>query len=203
MTELYLQENKIASIYGDIFFNNLDLKILDLSANLITTLPNFTGLVSVQSMNFSDNRITTIRNHSFVGLISLTNLRLDKNLIDNIEYKAFYGLISLLELNLNDNKLNSTSWHLKNLTTLRQLRLNKNKITEYPYFEGNNTVLRKLFLADNLIREIRNDTYEQFLTLQILDLGSNLLTDFPIEIIENIKVSVYLSHYVTFKIKLC
>ena len=174
----------------------MDLEILDMSANLIITLPNFTGLVSVKSMNFSDNRITTIKNHSFEGLISLTTLRLDKNLIDNIEYKAFYGLSSLRELNLNDNKLNSTSWHLENMTTLRDLRLNQNKITEYPSFEGNNTVLRKLLLADNLIREIRNDTYEQFLTLQILDLGNNLLTDFPIEIIENIKVFVYLPHYI-------
>ena len=151
-------------------------------------LPNFTGLISIEAMYLSSNKIGKLRNGTFHELRTLKILWLDKNSLTDIDYGAFYGLSSLIHLNLNENKLNATRWDLESMATLEELHLEKNKITEYPKYKGNNTVLRKLFLSNNLICEIRNESYKQFLMLETLDLSHNLLTDFPIEIIESIKV---------------
>ena len=188
LIELYLQENAISEINGSIFANNGLLKVIDLSSNKISGLPKFVGLESIEEMYFSSNQIERLKTETFSETSTLKVLWLDENLLVEIEHDAFKGLTSLKDLNLNDNDLSVISWDLEDLGALHELHLERNKLTEYPQYNGSNNVLRKLFLSGNQISEIRNDSYDSFTRLETLDLSRNQLTDFPIEIIESIKV---------------
>ncbi|XP_078658140.1 uncharacterized protein LOC144903637 [Branchiostoma floridae x Branchiostoma belcheri] len=173
LEELYLQENHIdfqedyTGITANIFRNLQNLRLLDLSKNSITFLPEymFLGLIKLEVLHLDGNKFSTIRRDTFVGLRSLKLLFLNTSGLSSIEVLSFTPLmLELEELYLQENDISFqgrfqgtsgiTPYIFRNLLNLRLLDLSKNSIT---------------FLPDSMFEDLRK--------LEVLRLdGNNFLT---------------------------
>jgi len=133
-------------------FNNkedyLDITILDLSDNKITSIPEFIwSLVKLQKLNLSYNKITSIPN-SIYSLIDLKILCLDYNQITSIP-ESISSLINLQVLNLHSNQITSIPESICLLVNLQYLDLNNNQITSIPKSISSLINLKILYLSYN------------------------------------------------------
>lgn len=113
--------------FGSLNIEDLDganlltnLQSLDLTDNRITSIESgdFAGLTNLQSLDLRINQITSVERGDFTGLPSLQTLRLAGNSIASIESGAFEGLASLQELGLKASQfteLNLTNATFENL----------------------------------------------------------------------------------------
>ena len=134
------------------------------SQNIIQCSNNdYQGLPSGMPMDATEiyldgNDLTQLRSHSLIGRKNLRVLHLNNSNIEKIENKTFNGLKSLRSLHLEDNK-----------------------ISQLKGFEFNGLVhLRELYLQGNLITSIQNTTFAHLRSLEILNIASNSIIDFPI-----------------------
>uniref|UniRef100_A0A8C6KEI4 Vasorin b n=1 Tax=Nothobranchius furzeri TaxID=105023 RepID=A0A8C6KEI4_NOTFU len=99
---LYLFSNGIEGIKSEDFDGLVNLEMLDLSQNKLTHLPDrvFETLTSLKNLDLSSNQITQISEKSFHGVTQLQRLYLQSNSIKAIHPATFTGLENLLELKL-------------------------------------------------------------------------------------------------------
>nr|XP_033812485.1 leucine-rich repeat transmembrane protein FLRT1 [Geotrypetes seraphini]XP_033812486.1 leucine-rich repeat transmembrane protein FLRT1 [Geotrypetes seraphini]XP_033812487.1 leucine-rich repeat transmembrane protein FLRT1 [Geotrypetes seraphini] len=158
LEKLHLDDNSVStvSIEDDAFVDSKQLKLLFLSRNHLSSIPN--GLPrTLEELRLDDNRISTIPLHAFKGLNSLRRLVLDGNLLANqrIADDTFSRLQNLTELSLVRNSLAAPPLNLPN------------------------SHLQKLYLQDNAISHIPYNTLSKMRQLQRLDLSNNNLTSLP------------------------
>ncbi|XP_045167449.2 uncharacterized protein LOC123530741 [Mercenaria mercenaria] len=106
---LNLSSCKIKEIYPDAFTMLSNLKILDLSNNLLTKLSKFVfdGLQRLQTLNIDGNvKLATLEQYTFQFLQSVKVLRIMGTKIRNIVSNTFAGL-NLTRLDLQNNKFQS------------------------------------------------------------------------------------------------
>lgn len=202
LKQLVLHHNSIDSLQEVTTDFYPNLHSIDLSHNLLTTIPNtfFTNRSThLTSISLSNNRISSIEKNSFDNLTQLEVLRLFKNKISSIPKELFRKLTALKELDLSRNRLESLeglAFH--GLESLQILKLRKNQLTNL--FDGtfwglnkieslsldfnNLTAIRKgwlyglaslnqLILSHNQIQEIDGDGWEFSSKLNELDLSYN------------------------------
>ncbi|ELU09151.1 hypothetical protein CAPTEDRAFT_216837 [Capitella teleta] len=98
-----LSDNTITEI-GALAFNNTILKILKLSKNLLSSLPNLVCVKdTLQILSVWQNNISTIDTIS--SLVNLVKLNLNSNSLTYIKSELFHNLSSLETLLLRNNKL--------------------------------------------------------------------------------------------------
>ncbi|KAG8564135.1 hypothetical protein GDO81_016339 [Engystomops pustulosus] len=156
--KLHLDDNSVStvSIEDDAFLDSRQLRLLFLSRNHLSSIPN--GLPhTLEELRLDDNRISTIPLHAFKGLNNLRRLVLDGNLLANqrIADDTFSRLQNLTELSLVRNSLGAPPLNLPA------------------------THLQKLYLQDNAITHIPYNTLSKMKQLQRLDLSNNNLTALP------------------------
>ncbi|XP_071953721.1 uncharacterized protein [Antedon mediterranea] len=183
------------------FFTLPRLKSINLGGNRIQKLTSciFTGLDDLETLNLSNNKITTIcdysfrnstrlkvlylqmndikylrRNH-FKGLEKLQLLNISDNGIRQIDSRTFEDLSNLKELYLRDNIIYThmlKSIDFSGLVELQTLDLSKNSFRKVI---GLNVIssLLKLRLDENDIRKIGGSSFRNLNKLQILSLKRN------------------------------
>jgi len=129
LQKVFLSHCKLGVIAEDAFFQLTNLVELDLSFNLLTSVP-FESLQHtpfLRKLYLDSNPIQTIRENSFASLQHLTYLNLSNCQIDNIEAGSFRGLSSLEQLKLDGNRLTTLSVAaIQDLVSLYSLDLHRN-----------------------------------------------------------------------------
>lgn len=220
---LNLHANKIQFIQPGLFRDTRRLEVLDLSGNsldLYAALKTHLGpLRSVRHLDLSGNglftdmsdyflsdapvltnlsldgnSITKISRHTFNGSQALRNIDLHNNVIIEIEEGAFETLTGLSELDLSVNSISCITDF--NLVQLKTLNLSKNSLNSFQTVDSDlEFELQYLDLRENKI--LYFPVLPERSKLMYLDLSRNLLRSVncsgPLEELENLKASGYLS----------
>ncbi|KAM3916340.1 vasorin [Leptodactylus fuscus] len=176
---LYLFQNGISSVEESSFSGLLDLQLLDLSHNRLTNLPGgvFKRLTNLSNLDLSANQITEISAETFQGLRRLERLYLSENHIRSIHPEAFRGLENLLELKLTKNQLVvPPAFSLPRLLLL-DLSYNAIPAIHPEVFHARN--IETLRLAGLGLKEVPTDLLNELKNLHELDLSDNQLTKVP------------------------
>ncbi|CAH0399874.1 unnamed protein product [Chilo suppressalis] len=209
LTQLFLQNNKISELPGDVFNDLLSLKVVNLSDNAINYLPEglFYNTREIREIYMQNNELEALPKRIFNRLEQLLVLDLSANKLrsDHIEDETFGGLIRLIVLDLSHNTLSRVTRNMfKDLFFLQILNLNNNTIGSIednafsPLFNlhtlnlGQNKlhviedhvfnglfILNKLNLNNNVISYISENAFKNCSDLKELDLSSNKMTKIP------------------------
>lgn len=176
---LYLFANGIKGIKAGDFNGLVNLEMLDLSQNKLTNLPArvFEPLTSLKNLDLSANQITYISEECFQGMPQLERLYLYSNHIESIHPSAFNGLKNLLELKLQGNIL--TSLPLLSLPSLLLLDLRFNDLPSLKPSELQTPNLESLKLGGVGLTTLNNELIKNLKNLHDLDISENKLESFP------------------------
>ncbi len=129
---VWLRGNSIRSVPAAVFSHLTRCKELYMQSNKISALDDkgITGLVSLTTLDLSDNKIPFLQAGLFTELKNLLVLILNRNRISTIYEQAFHGLWSLESLYLPGNKVSVLQPGLfKGLYNLTRIRLDNNQIS--------------------------------------------------------------------------
>lgn len=151
LEELSARSNSITTLPGNLFTSNNQLKIVDLSDNMINFIENGTFSNSIEYLNLRHNSLQKLDFHLPNSLI---NLEISFNKISYILGTTFHNKPQLRVLKLNNNVL----------TTLSPvLFILNNNITQFD-------------LSYNFLSILNGDTFERLNKLKRLNLRNNTLT---------------------------
>lgn len=205
LQEIYVQNNSLNVLAPEIFAGLVDLTVLDLSHNQLTSEwinsltfkgltrltvldlshnhlrqiqdRTFDGLWHLGSLTLANNRLFSVDSNLFVGLQNLKILSIDFNRLTKLPAKLFHHTMALDELHLNVNKLNTIPTGLGILTQLKSLDLGENLIKTLDAGTlANFTNILGLRLMENYIESIRVGVFDKMLALQILNLSRNKIS---------------------------
>ncbi|XP_035494499.1 vasorin-like [Scophthalmus maximus] len=177
--ELYIFQNGINTLSQDDFKGLVELEMLDLSQNKLAEIPDgvFEMLSKLKNLDLSSNHITHISKGSFSGLVQLERLYLHGNTIQSIHLEAFEGLEMLLELKLQGNQL--TSLPSLHFPSLLLLDLSNNNIPALGPSDLQTPHLEALKVASLGLTSVDEDLIASLGNLHELDISMNQLTEVP------------------------
>ena len=182
MTNLYLNDNQLTRLSPNIFQGYNSLYRLDLQNNQINALGIPTDFpTTLRHLDLSANLITLIPNGTFSEHQSLTFLYVRGNALPPLQKSTFQGLVSLIRLDLDNSDLSALERAtFQDQARLTHLYLNNNQLTTLvrETFVGLRSLIY-LFLHGNAIREIEEGAFRGLYKLQTLYLHSNALVTFP------------------------
>lgn len=176
---LYMFLNGIQTLSQDDFKGLGELKLLDLSQNELTEIPDgvFGMLSKLKNLDLSSNHINHIQKDSFSGLVQLERLYLYANRIQSIHLEAFKGLDMLLELKLQGNQLGSLPY--LQFPRLLLLDLSYNNIPDLGPSDLQTPHLEALKLASLGLTTVNEGLITSLGNLHELDISMNQLTEIP------------------------
>ncbi|KAG7173540.1 artichoke-like 3 [Homarus americanus] len=158
-----------------------ELKILDLSNNLITQLSKgtFVDMPTVEVINLKENVITKIQNGAFFRLPRLRNIDLSGNFLDEFHADVFSESLSMEHLTVARNNLTFLAemrYIARVLPNLLSLDVSKNrlKINNPRIFEGHGK-LEALKVDHNEIEKVPKGLFQQMPNLRELHLSNNFI----------------------------
>ena len=146
---LDLKENQIYGIHSDALSHLTSLNILNISSNMIESLPKFPSSLVV--LDLRRNNIVAIDNTSFSNMNALQGINMMSNRLTYIPHQTF-----------------ETNTNLK----LLQIAYNDISDIEYDAF-GQSSYLENLILHHNYIYELAFLRYTAFGFLKVIDLSHN------------------------------
>ncbi|XP_029913760.1 vasorin b [Myripristis murdjan] len=181
---LYLFANGIEGLTAEDFDGLMSLEMLDLSQNKLTELPDrvFEPLTSLRNLDLSSNQITYISEECFQGMPLLERLYLYSNHIKAIHPAAFNGLEQLLELKLQGNQL--TSLPTLSMPRLLLLDLRFNILPSLGPSDLQTPNLESLKLAGVGLTSLDEELMASLRNLHELDISGNQLETFPLALKE-------------------
>ena len=172
------------NIDSEAFGSNLDaLEMIDLSGNMLTSLPN--GLLSTVS---SSLRVLWLGENEFQDFSStklglnhspmMTELNLTSNLIDTLSSKNFAHVQSLRSLDLSNNRIDRIDGDtFKDMQNLTQLWLDGNMLVSFPSDLFSMTPnLSELYLYNNNIQVVKSQMFS-IPSLSVLNLFYNSIRE--------------------------
>ncbi|KAJ3629232.1 hypothetical protein MTP99_013637 [Tenebrio molitor] len=154
--------------------SNTNLVELNLSHNKIKTIGAFDWALDLKHLDLANNRLVSISDKVFSLLGHLQRLCLKNNLLEVVHPKAFARLRRLKFVDLANNSL--TSVVLENLFNLEEIDLSRNKLNSSSLKNLVNLPnLRVLSLQDNQIQNLPLNIFQNFSSLEHLDLSNNNL----------------------------
>ncbi|XP_037544917.1 vasorin b [Nematolebias whitei] len=176
---LYLFSNGIEGIKTEDFDGLVNLEMLDLSQNKLTHLPDrvFEPLTSLKNLDLSSNQITHISEKCFHGATQLERLYLYSNSIKTIHREAFNGLDHLLELKLQGNIL--TTLPALSMPQLLLLDLRFNALSSLGPSDLQTPNLESLRLGGMGLTSLNKELLLGLKNLHELDVSGNQLESFP------------------------
>ncbi|XP_067213721.1 protein artichoke [Linepithema humile] len=176
--EMQLSYNLLTSLNQVPLHNMTGMKVLNVSHNLIHSVPRqtFPKLYELHTIDISHNNLSEIHNAIFQTLFSLRFLNLSHNSLEKIKPSTFGPLPTLLELDMSYNQLNDVArGSLTRLASCRSLTVKNNRLTKI--FQLPNS-LGHLDFSENLLEEIPStDVWPSMNALLSLDLSRNRLGD--------------------------
>ncbi|KAK8725294.1 hypothetical protein OTU49_010800, partial [Cherax quadricarinatus] len=182
LVNLNLQDNRLTGVPTPALTRLRQLKLLDLSGNKITSIPDeaFKGL-RLSTLKLADNELS-LSGQSFKGLEgSLKNLNLKGTKLRNVP-PALRNLPVLAFLDIAQNQIRSLEGGaLRNLHSLTALNIERNLLQtlQVKDFAGVNDTLSSLSLLNNLITDFPTEALNTLTELRVLDIGFNLITEVP------------------------
>ena len=190
LKKLYLAKNKIDFVHADAFAG-LDLETLDLSNNILITIPPVfgdtqSGLTNLTFLGLSQNFISTLNNNGFNGLPNLQHLYLSDNPVNVIQPKAWQGPSTLEIIELSADSLDILKIPTSNLEKITSLAISGARVQRLdfmkPWFESFPLVrhlkLNNIGLRDTHMK--KGDFPAVWKTqLRSLSLRRNQLTEIP------------------------
>lgn len=182
---LNLTRNQLREVGNFLFDHNSkcasNLKVLDLSNNIIESLPSigFSGLVRLQFLDLSYNKIAFIADRAFEGLMALATVKLNSNHLSTLPPDLLNDFRDIKEIYLNNNSLSvlppGLFGGLRQLTIL-DLSMNELK-TEWINSVTFSGLIRLIVLdlSNNRITKVEPVIFRDLYSLQILSLQQNLI----------------------------
>ncbi len=174
---LNLADNQIPEITGHYFKNLMNIEKVDISYNQLTSIPSDRLEYSkCRSLSIRGNKLQKFPN-AISDVHTLEKLNLSENKISSIDDDAFDGLENLIELDLSFNELTYLPTSLGKLKKLKRLNLSGNKISALPKEFENLTSLEFLDFDNNPIGRIPVEISSQGVSGIInyyLSLGDNV-----------------------------
>jgi Leucine-rich repeat (LRR) protein len=189
LNTLYLDNNAIETLQSDSFSGLIELYSLRLDNNEIQYLPTdvFSNLLSLHTLALSYNMISKIKSRTFENMSHLDALYLNYNAIETLEQDSFSGLINLQLLWMDNNKLQYIPTDVfLNLPRLEILDLSYNLWLEIPKDTPfiKSPSLKKLSMHNCNISSLSAETFANVTALEVLELDSNGLRNFDVNIIK-------------------
>lgn len=185
LTTLNLSGNLLTSL-PDCLDLLVNLEALDISSNSLTTLPlSLTNLTKLNTLIASNNQLTSDSFPKNFGQLFSQNLKvlsLGGNSLTTIPPQLL-ELTSLQSLYLGGNQIVDIPREIRKLTNLKVLYLGGNQLTHIPVEVGNLTELQALSLCENKLRTLPS-SIALLRNLKSLGLHKNLLTALPPEIVK-------------------
>ncbi|KAB7507857.1 Chaoptin, partial [Armadillidium nasatum] len=181
LEDLVLSSNFFVEIPADAFKELSVLKTLHMQNNRIQTLGGIVAFGPVQTLNLLDltrNSIVNLESNTFKRLSALKTLKLSVNSIGKRKIDVFEGLENLEFLELDDHRFFSFPSNMLSMTpSLKSLSLNYNRIKVITSV-GLQVVsqLQRFSISNNIIKEIPPGTFQNFTQLAILNLNGNNIT---------------------------
>lgn len=160
---------------------------LDLSNNKISSIGNssFGNLTNLLTLDLGENAIKVIEPAAFYQLSSLDTLVLSENDIDELNALHFYHLGSLTKLWIMENpNLNIDINAFQNLRSITEIIADGNLITDN-YDFSDLVYLEVLQLSKCKVRKFHSDNFRRLTNLKKLNLSGNELTEFPVDILDD------------------
>lgn len=181
VVKLVISKNIVRELPSTTFHDFQQLKYLDLSRNLLSSLnPDaFTGLEnSLNSLDLSQNRITNLAGPPLT-LVSLERLDLSDNHLTDISRNSFNMLVSLKHLNLSRNihlsLLPATVLH--KLEKLESIDLDFAGVKSLsPEFFSKCKALKFIQLGHNSISDLNESVFANMPNITVIDLSFNNIT---------------------------
>lgn len=174
--ELHVVGSDLSGVLQGAFVQaKASLQTLDLSQNNLTTVPTaaLQDLSNLTALNLSHNQIRQLSGDSFRNISSLTSLSLRGNEISSVAVGAFFHLELLKDLDLSSNKLTSFDSSAFGKTALETLRLASNSLMSIS-LESSLALLKHVDISHNKISGAMMKL--DLPGLITLDVGHNALT---------------------------
>ncbi|XP_075988324.1 insulin like growth factor binding protein acid labile subunit convoluted isoform X1 [Anticarsia gemmatalis] len=179
--EINLSHNNLQEIKSNTWPTMNALLRINMSSNMLgdsLASDSFSSLLTLQSLDLSDNGLTKPPWEALSSLTSLQYLYLQNNNLTSLSKSAFGNLPTMFHLDLSHNSITEISQNTFNgLQQLLHLSLSDNGIEKIPNeaFKGL-VALRKLDLSHNLLEKIDNKTnglLDDCLSLESVNLSYN------------------------------
>ncbi|XP_057318926.1 leucine-rich repeat neuronal protein 1 [Microplitis mediator] len=178
---LDLGDNRLTALDPDILAPLENLRYLNLSRNLIKSLPAFKNLYSLETLLVSHNRLEVPPFKAFASSSYLNHLDLSNNHLVLLQEFTFQPNRELTFLKLSNNRLiNLPSRVFSGLSKLRHLEISNISINQLP--RGLFTELRALEYLNISINPIFNFTdytFQGLVNLIQLDISETLISQLP------------------------
>ena len=174
---LLLGHNKIHTIQDQSFEACGSLLVLDLSHNVLASAPEaLKSLNQLQTIDLSDNLITSVVGASFLKMSNLWRLQLNNNKLTNVSVGQFKEMKSLQILDLSANKIVSVEkGSLDSNQKLQAVRLDANKLQNIEGLFVNLHNLIWLNVSDNQISQFDYNFLP--VNLRWLDISHNQISE--------------------------
>lgn len=162
-----------------------NLLILDLSRNLIDTMPPglLSGLRRLQKLYLQGNGLNSVADRALEGLISLTTVRFSDNQLTSLPPELFSDTKELKEIYLNNNTITVLAPGLfSDLLQLLVLDLSYNELTSDWINTSTFFGLKRLIFLDfshNRVSKLEIALFRDLNNLQILKMQDNFIEHIP------------------------
>lgn len=193
INELTFDNNNLQGPLDKTLFEGLLISELDLSNRTITEVKPqcFTFLNgTLIRLNLSNNAIKEISGTAFENLNLLEELDLSHNELTELELPDF-GFDKLQILDASSNKITRIKGDtIKNLKSVSQLNLSNNNITELKStFLNKLSNLKSFKCSQCQLANLDKEAFNEIISLEFLDLSHNLLTEFTINVTQNMNIN--------------
>ncbi|KAF2076004.1 hypothetical protein CYY_002711 [Polysphondylium violaceum] len=176
LEELVLTNNEISRFQVSIS-KLLSLRVLDLSSNILGTIPvRLFGMNSLRELYLDDNQFSHFPTH-LCELQSLLTLSFSDNQLKAIP-DQIGQMKSLTKLIFSGNQLESIPIGIANIKSLVHLDLSSNSISQIPSEYGQLKNLQFLYLQHNKIRSLP-DEIGSIVSISVIRLNNNNITCLP------------------------
>uniref|UniRef100_A0A0K0FKZ3 Uncharacterized protein n=1 Tax=Strongyloides venezuelensis TaxID=75913 RepID=A0A0K0FKZ3_STRVS len=175
-----LSNNIISSIPSNMFYvPKKSLRFLDLSKNKLNQVPaqGIRNLLNLTYLSLASNNISEIYQFQFMNLQSLKSLILHSNNLKTISTMAFMNVPKLQILDFHNNKLSSIdTTYLHTFEKLQSLNLSLNNFLHSPIFKEFRN-LEQIDLSHNFITGLETLTFTENPKLTMLNFNYNNITN--------------------------
>ncbi|XP_042900555.2 protein toll-like [Parasteatoda tepidariorum] len=175
LQSIILTNNKLKILDNKTFDPCLSLRLVKLDKNDLITVDGLFQNPSLMNIDLSYNLLTTIPEDLFYNLENLTSLKLKENNISNVT-KWFSGNNRLEHIDLSDNLIESCDYTFQSMQSLKTIYLHGNrlsKITKNCF--SSIPSLEELILKTNHISQIDSEAFSQLDQLRNIDVSFNRL----------------------------
>ncbi|KAJ8375196.1 hypothetical protein SKAU_G00057760 [Synaphobranchus kaupii] len=185
---LELSNNKLKYLPNNLFDKKDSLTDLILSNNTLTgsIFPALRGLSSLKYLYLSNNRISSLPPFPLESFPLLHKVTLSHNSLSVLPDGLLKGLNQLSVLELSDNSIAQLPKELfQNSSSLEYLHMDRNMFSEMPMLAGLQNVVELTLCCSKIQHWPSEVTLSQLEYLETLDLSSNLIVNFDMNIVRN------------------